>query len=524
MKFYFLFGFILCFVFNTLGQNWLADLLYDTDHCNGELILSSEEGVCDYHNYILVFEDDFDSSAINFSKWKLPFQGVIRGYKFDSEKQWYANTNSLPSIPYEHNFEFENGIMKIIAQKEDPPISGTYYDYEHNPGNNSTSTFDYSSGQLESKYRFPFGIFEIRCKIPKGKGFWPAFWLFGGQKYNELDIFEFWNDYSGFSEYYDPVKSCSNHHMNIQYEIFNDSGKHNTCPAHYFGVDYSLDFHIFAVKWTPYLIEFYVDNELKRREYRYSNLNGQYLGCNNIEYLGQYMLNTSFPIEPMNIITNLALQATSIDLPDESTPFPGSLEVDYIRYYKQLGCSVDLSFNSNSELNLSSDVYNVIVGNNLTLGSDIHIGADQQLTLIGSNEIIIDQNTIIENGANFTTEIRPDLCSGYHLMLNNDTEKYDESKTDFNTVLNTEELPDIKSSKNIQIKPNPFDNKITIEAPNTNQFYWIKINNLLGNRVFESTIKSTSEFDLSFLQAGVYLISLYDSDHNILKNDKLVKK
>ncbi len=39
--------------------------------------------------------------------------------------------------------------------------------------------FDYTSGMIYSNYKFDYGMFEIKCKIPKGKGFWPAFWMAG---------------------------------------------------------------------------------------------------------------------------------------------------------------------------------------------------------------------------------------------------------------------------------------------------------------------------------------------------------
>jgi len=41
-----------------------------------------------------------------------------------------------------------------------------------------------------SKKQFRFGYFEARCFLPKGKGYWPAFWLYGGNPNEEIDIME----------------------------------------------------------------------------------------------------------------------------------------------------------------------------------------------------------------------------------------------------------------------------------------------------------------------------------------------
>ncbi len=39
----------------------------------------------------------------------------------------------------------------------------------------------YLNSSIMSRQEFKYGYFECRCKAPKGKGLWPAFWLFGQQ-------------------------------------------------------------------------------------------------------------------------------------------------------------------------------------------------------------------------------------------------------------------------------------------------------------------------------------------------------
>jgi len=43
---------------------------------------------------------------------------------------------------------------------------------------------------LWSKQTFKYGFFECRCWLPAGKGYWPAFWMYGGKPNEELDFIE----------------------------------------------------------------------------------------------------------------------------------------------------------------------------------------------------------------------------------------------------------------------------------------------------------------------------------------------
>ena len=49
---------------------------------------------------------------------------------------------------------------------------------------------EYITSCIWSKRDFKYGYFECRCKAPKGKGLWPAFWLYGQNSIDEIDIME----------------------------------------------------------------------------------------------------------------------------------------------------------------------------------------------------------------------------------------------------------------------------------------------------------------------------------------------
>ncbi len=63
------------------------------------------------------------------------------------------------------NVNVNGGYLTITARKQN---SGSY---------------KYTSGKLERKYDFTYGIFEMRAKIPQGRGTWPAFWLVNGDNW-----------------------------------------------------------------------------------------------------------------------------------------------------------------------------------------------------------------------------------------------------------------------------------------------------------------------------------------------------
>ena len=40
----------------------------------------------------------------------------------------------------------------------------------------------YTSTRLISTRKFKYGVIEMRAKLPKGKGTWPAFWLLAAKR------------------------------------------------------------------------------------------------------------------------------------------------------------------------------------------------------------------------------------------------------------------------------------------------------------------------------------------------------
>jgi hypothetical protein len=480
-----------------------------------------EDGECNYDPWIIVFEDEFEKEELDFSKWTLPFQCVIRNFSFSHEKQWYANKDPNTSIPYSHNIVIENGLLKLTAQKENPAIQGSYIsDFSTNTLTVSTESFKYSSAEIDSRYKFGYGKFEIRCKIPKGKGFWPAFWMYGENSEkvnNEIDVFEFWDE------------STTDHNMTQHY-----NGK--KCMIDYNGPDYSLDFHVFTVEWDNYKIVWSEDGDIKRTTTKFINLFGQILDCNSVSEGVPYMLNRIFPRDPMNIIANLAIEHSVSDdneivensdiAPNLTTPFPSSLEIDYIRYYKKMECLDNLLINNTAELNLSPDIYNVIYANNVTFDNSVYIGPNQQLTVLYSNELVIDQGSIDFN-SNFESEKKENLCDFSGLILNNPEQEFERQIFDENDVKKDKTLDNQIINKNYTAKltiiPNPATDKILISNLDK-EILSFEIIDCLGLQKSSHLVNNKEiTVNISSLSNGVYFVNFHDKNKNVIDTKKIIK-
>lgn len=174
----------------------------------------------------------------------------------------------------------------------------------------------YSSARLVSKGKgdFLYGKFEIRAKLPKGRGTWPAIWMLasGGDYGNkgwpdngEIDIME----YVGFDQ--DRV------HGNIHTKAFNHAIKTNK-GNNVVVNGLSEDFHVYSCEWTPERITIMVDGNAYftfRKEAAY-----------------QW---PEWPFDkPFHMILNIAVGGNwggqkGVD----DSIFPQKMEVDYVRVY-----------------------------------------------------------------------------------------------------------------------------------------------------------------------------------------------
>jgi beta-glucanase (GH16 family) len=248
-----------------------------------------------YTDADLVWKDDFTGDKLNMSDWNYEYH----------EPGW-VNNELQKYVDSAENVYVKDGMLVIQAVKK----------------TDANGKATYTSGRLttQKKHDFTYGRFEARLKVPKGKGFLPAFWMmptdesFYGQwpKCGEIDIMEVLGDSTAKS--YGTVH-FGEPHMQRQgtYELSSGS--------------FSGEFHVFACEWDPGEMRFYIDG---KPYYKTSDWFTKRNGYGEVTYPAPF--DQSF-----FMILNLAVGGNWPGNPDESTKFADNarLVVDYVKVYQK---------------------------------------------------------------------------------------------------------------------------------------------------------------------------------------------
>ena len=249
---------------------------------------------------ILTFEDDFKSLSLwdgQKGHWLPHFPDGRRTIVTNKEREFYIDPRDDEPLSHYHPFSVTDG-LSISARplrRQDKRLA---------------LGLDYASGMLYSHPGFQqtYGYFEIRAKMPRGRGLWPAFWLVPADETwpPEIDIFEVHGHL--LHGYWATV------HMTPEANAFTHRRQDKLSKTTQFRIhtpDLSLDFHDYGVEWNPKEIIWTFD--------------------------GQHVAHIPTPAElhkPMSMIVNLAVGGTWPGHPDASTPFPSVLQVQHIRAYQ----------------------------------------------------------------------------------------------------------------------------------------------------------------------------------------------
>jgi beta-glucanase (GH16 family) len=231
----------------------------------------------DKNGWTLIFQDEFEADTLDTNKW-WPQEGDKK-----SELQYYRNNKE--------NIFVKDGILYIKAIQDS---------FKNQP---------YTSGLLFSSQNFDYeSLVEVRCKIPKGKGLWPAFWFWRGgwdSTYQELDVFEFWCDNTNrfciSNHYWDNKKNT----VSTFYKWIQSRDKSGRI------IDMSKDYHVYTAYWDEKSIKVLFNNKLV------------------------LTIKENIPAKPFPVILNLAVDGGKGKTPNKNTIFPAEFLVDYVRVYKR---------------------------------------------------------------------------------------------------------------------------------------------------------------------------------------------
>lgn len=225
----------------------------------------------------LTFSDEFNGPAVDLSKWYLhhPWGDVT----VNNEVQAYV----------EDAFEERDGFLRIKAEKRRAMYG--------------SQMMDYTSGLIltDDKFHQKYGYFEIRCRMPKGEGFWPAFWMVPSDNpdIHELDIMEHLG------------RRPDAMYMTTHWGTDWTTDIHSTGTT-FVGPDFTADFHTFGLAWSSTTVTYYVDDVARFTA-----------------------TGSAVPQNEEYMIANLALGGNWAHNPTSDTPFPAYFDIDYIRAYQR---------------------------------------------------------------------------------------------------------------------------------------------------------------------------------------------
>jgi beta-glucanase (GH16 family) len=232
----------------------------------------------------LVWQDEFDGSVIDASKWRLDV-----GYTGESNKELEIYTDRA------ENVYLADGCLVIAALQE------------------NYRGFKFTSARLKTQglHSWAYGRVEAYIKIPIGQGMWPAFWMLGDDvstvgwpECGEIDIME-----------------NVGHRENMVRGTIHGPGY---CRDDSIGKDFILPehrfadaFHLYAIEWEPGEIRCYVD------DHHYNTLTPN-------DVPGKWVFG-----HPFFILINVAVGGLWPGYPDKTTKFPQFMYVDYVRVYQK---------------------------------------------------------------------------------------------------------------------------------------------------------------------------------------------
>ena len=235
---------------------------------------------------------DFNQKEINTDNWNFD----LGDYWWNSEKQAYTDDTSNVFI------RDNNLVIKAI---ETPAHIGTFREY--------------TSARLNTrkKKNFHFGRLDVRAKLPKTQGMWPAIWVMSTQeKYGAWP----------FSGEIDMMEQHG-HELDKYYTSIHYSGN-DSIPVHRKKSDFvkvpwaslNNEFHLFSLVLEKDQICWYLDEELV------------------MTFGKRDMIDARYPFnEKFYLILNIAVGGGWPGFPDETTVFPQEMVVDYVRYYTREG-------------------------------------------------------------------------------------------------------------------------------------------------------------------------------------------
>ena len=274
--------------------NQKLDLQLENSDSDSEAYAKPSVPTVSDNEYKLMWSDNFEGKELNRNDWNV-----------ETHDAGWVNAESQAYVDDEKNIYVEDGnlILRPIRQK------------------NADGTETITSGRVntQGKHDFTYGLFEVRAKVPTGKGFLPAFWMMPtdenlyGQwpRCGEIDAMEVMGQEN--NKLYGTIH-YGNPHSEKQGTYTLENG------------NFTDEYHTFACDWEPGKITWYVDGvKYHEADDWYSTTEGQ----------GTVAYPAPFD-QPFYAILNLAVGGSWVGYPDENTKINSSAYIiDYVKIFQK---------------------------------------------------------------------------------------------------------------------------------------------------------------------------------------------
>ncbi|QWX84631.1 family 16 glycosylhydrolase [Cellulophaga sp. HaHaR_3_176] len=258
-------------------------------------------------NYELVWSDEFNyKGKLDSIKWAYDY-----GFISNKEKQYF--TDSLKNVRVVNGHLIIEAHKEKIANKDfnnDVLKSKSWLNYI-----TEIDTAQYTSARIKTAglASWKYGRIDVKAKLPKGRGLWPAIWMLGENRKEvgwpesgEIDIME----HVGFSP--DSIFGT------IHTKAYNHIKRTEKGKKAYIEKPYD-NFHVFSIEWTPEKMDFLLDGVV------YNHIKNEHKTTDEWPFDQKFHLILNVSVGGM-----LGGQK-GID----NTVFPQQMMVDYVRVFQK---------------------------------------------------------------------------------------------------------------------------------------------------------------------------------------------
>lgn len=256
-------------------------------------------------------KDNSGTSASSRSPWRLVFFDEFDGMDLAEERwvrcYWWAQEsctnrgNKELQLYQPGGVSLTQGALRLRAD-HDALVGPKGRFYPYSSGMVTTAQLYSEKGQ-PLRFSFRYGYAEIRAKLPRGKGLWPAFWLLPESLKSrpEVDVMEMLGD----------SPSLLRMHMHV----LDGEGKERSYGETLSVGDMTGGWHRFGLLWEKNRLVWYFDGQEQWR-------------VDDPELI---------PSERLYLLLTLAVGGEWPGFPDANTKFPADFLIDYVRVWQSQG-------------------------------------------------------------------------------------------------------------------------------------------------------------------------------------------